>query len=205
MLVAEKEEKYRTRVPKIPDYLIYEVIDGYNYYYKGYESVLKGKKTFEEIMGASGLQSMIIVYLMEILILGLSKKKYRFATGESGVHIDHRNNLAHDVAIYDRNILTPEKINLKYIDVPAIVGLEVDIKADLSKKEDYDYVYKKTQKLLDFGTDKVIWIFTDSKKIMVATRNDDWKIINWEKDIEILDNIFFNIKNYLTAEKIMGA
>jgi hypothetical protein len=72
------------------------------------------------------------------------------------VHLDHRSNLSHDVAVYDRAVLTPDKINKKYANMPAVVSIEIDVKADLSKVEDRNYVNRKTRKLLDFGTDKVI-------------------------------------------------
>ena len=36
---------------KVPDALIYEIMDGKPIYRKGYREVLSGKKTIEEIMG----------------------------------------------------------------------------------------------------------------------------------------------------------
>ena len=51
----------RKKIPakKIPSYLIYEIWDGKPIYYKGYEDVVNGIKTKEEIMGGSALQSFI--------------------------------------------------------------------------------------------------------------------------------------------------
>ncbi|MEO0041170.1 MAG: hypothetical protein RL329_618, partial [Bacteroidota bacterium] len=64
------------------------------------------------------------------------------------------------------------------------------------------YMYKKTQKLLDFGVQKVIWITSASKKVMVATSVDDWRIISWDKTIEILDQVTFNVGQYLHQQGI---
>jgi hypothetical protein len=59
------------------------------------------------------------------------------------------------------------------------------------------YIFVKTQKLLNFGVEKVLWISTSSKKVIVATPNENWQIIDWNKDIEIHDEILINIGNYL--------
>lgn len=133
----------------------------------------------------------------------LDEAKYWFASNEAGVHIDHRNNLSHDVAIYERSVLTADKINVRYANVPAKVAVEIDVKADISKTEDKNYVNLKTQKLLDFGTDRVIWVFTDSQQVMVADRNADaWLTMNWHRDLELLDGQTFNIGAYLEQEGI---
>lgn len=202
-MVAHKGILTGSKAAQIPDYLIYEIMDGKPLYYKGYQQVLKKKKTPEEIIGASGLQSIIIVYFLDVLLQGLDRKKYRLVTGEAGVHIDHKNNMANDAAVYYRSVLTPDKITTKYIDVLPKLAIEIDIKADISSPEDADYVQRKTQKLLDFGTEKVIWIFTHTQKVMVAPKGQDWHIVvDWNKEIELIDGLFFNIGNYLSEEGI---
>lgn len=154
-------------------------------------------------MGSSTLQWVLVSYFMKIMYRLLDEKRYWFASNEAGVHLDHRSNLSHDVAIYDRMVLTPDKINKKYASVPAVVAIEIDVKADLSNVEDRNYVNLKTRKLLDFGTDKVIWIFTDSQQVMVAERTADaWLTMDWHRDLELLDNQLFNIGAYLLQEGI---
>ncbi len=133
----------------------------------------------------------------------LDETRYRFASNEAGVHLDHRSNLSHDVAIYDRAVLTPDKINKKYANVPAIVAIEIGVKADLSNINDRNYVNRKTRKRLDFGTNKVIWVFTDSQQVMLADRNADaWLTMDWNRDLKLLDGQTFNIGAYLADEGI---
>lgn len=50
----------------------------------------------------------------------------------------------------------------------------------------YDIPDDKTDELLKFGVEKVIWIFTDTKKILVAAKGGEWQLLNWEKEIAIL-------------------
>lgn len=137
------------------------------------------------------------------MVLQLDRKNYWFAPGKSGVHIDYRNNLSHDVAIYERSVLTVDKINVRYANVPAKVAVVIDVKADISRTEDKNYVNLKTQKLLDFGTDRMIWVFTDSQQVMIADRGADaWLTMNWHRDLELLDGQTFNIGAYLEKEGI---
>ncbi len=191
------------RPAAVPESLIYEMMDGRPIYYQGYREVLAGRKTTEEIMGSSTLQWVLASYFMRIMLRSLDETRYWFASNEAGVHLQHRSNLSHDVAIYDRTVLTADKINKQYADVPAVVAIEIDVKADLSNVNDRNYVNLKTRKLLDFGTGKVIWIFTDSQQVMVAERGADaWLTMDWHRDLDLLDGQTFNIGAYLASEGI---
>ncbi len=190
------------RSRKVPDYLIYEVIDGRPLYYKGYKEVLKQRKTSQEIMGASGLQSFIIQYILEILYQQIGRKAYHFLTNEVGSHLGYKSNLSGDIHIFERAKLPADKINTKYIDVPPQVAIEIDVRIDMSEGQDYNYVLDKTEKLLNFGVEKVIWIFTEHKKVMIAVPNQNWITIDWTNDIELLEGHCFNIGRFLDEEGI---
>ena len=208
--LMEKATSKRRRTPAVPkkqpvalESLVYEVMDGRPLYYRGYEDVLAGRKSPEEIMGSSSLQWVLVSYFMELMIIKLDRKKYWFASNEAGVHLDHRNNLSHDVAIYERAVLTPDKINTQYVSVPAKVAIEIDVKADISKVADFNYINRKTKKLLDFGSEKVIWVFSGSQQVMIAERAADaWLTMDWHRDLELLDGQRFNIGQYLSDEGI---
>ena len=118
-------------------------------------------------------------------------------TNESGIHLNRGNNLSGDVLIFDNNILPISAIGLHYADVPPKIATEVDIDADTQDLGEDGYIYGKTQKLLDFGCEKVIWITTKNKKVLIATQNNDWILKDWNKDVEIFDDIQFNIGQYL--------
>ena len=186
---------------KIPDALIYEIMDGKPVYRKGYRDVLSGKKTIEEIMGASTLQSVIVSHLMRVIFSFLDDDTHFVLTGEPGVHIDHRNNLANDIAIYDQTVLTPAKISKKYADVPPLIAIEVDIEADVTEMTETGYLHKKTRKLFDFGVQTIIWILTDAQVVMIATP-ERIETVNWDKDVAIMDGHSFNIGAYLAKKGI---
>ena len=183
--------------------LVRETLDGRPLYYAGYQAVLAGRKTAESIMGSSSLQWVLVGYFMEFMILHLDRKKYWFATNEAGVHLDHRDNLAHDVAIYEKAALPPSQINARYVQVPAKVVVEIDVRIDMQDPADSNYVNRKIRKLLDFGTEKVIWIFTDSRQVLVAERGAEaWLTMDWHRELELLDGQFFNVGRYLAEEGV---
>lgn len=177
--------------------LVREVLDGKPMYYKGYKDVLSKKKTIEEIMGSTSLQAFIIAFLMEVIIKGNLSDKYRIMVSEPGLHIDNKNNISGDILIYDKNILTPDKINTKFLSVAAKVHIEVDISIELEDLKDYQYVEKKISKLHTFDTEKIIWILTSIGKVIVANQNEPWQVYDWQNNIEIQDGVSFNVGNYL--------
>lgn len=190
---------------EIPEYLVRETIDGIPFYYAGFEAVLNKQKTKTDIMADSGLQSLIKSFLMEALFNALDTKLYKIFVGEIGSHIDHRSNLALDLAIYDRTQLTGKKITAKYIDVAPKVVIEVDVRVELAenKEEIFDsFVLRKVRKLHEFGTEKIIWVFTKSKTIIVATPGNSWGVFDLNDDVEIMDGIRFNLGNYLKNEGV---
>jgi hypothetical protein len=205
MLVAEIEPAKLVRPPKvkeIPEALVYEIIDGRKLYYKGYKDVLSKKKKIEDIMGSSTLQGYIIFYLLKICYRFLDENKYIFLTNESGIHLEKSNNLSSDISIFEKSILTPNQVNENYAVVAPRIVIEVDIKIHLFMEDDFVYIDKKTKKLLEFGVEKVIWILSKSKSIVIATKDEDWIVRNWNKDTELLDGQLFNIGECLKREGI---
>lgn len=200
MISAEKKPVRKQR--KVPSYLIYEIMDGKPIYYKGYQAVLNKSKEFEDIMGSSTLQSIILNFILTLLHKSINDEDYWILINEAGIHLDHGNNLAGDILIYDRSRLKASDINTGYAKVPPNIAIEVDTKADLSIITFQEYLKKKTTKLHGFGVDKVIWVLTASKQVVVANANEDWLLIDWNKDIEILNNIKFNIGEYLKKNGI---
>ena len=192
---------------KIPDYLIKEEIDGKSYAYKGYKSVLSEEKTLEEIIGSSNLQAYLVSCLLEFLFDNISRKQYKIYTNESGVHLSHKNNLACDIAIFEKEKLFANKITKHYINIPPKVVIEVDVDIESINHQDVlfmemGYVSQKTDALLEFGVEKIIWILSESKKVLVATNDDKWYFLPWYNDIEIFDGITFNIAQFIENEGV---
>lgn len=198
-------ETVKRRSPKVPDHLIYEVMGRRTLYYKGYKDVLKGLKTPEEIMGCSDIQALVVSTLHGHLYGMIDRKTYALTTNESGLTIPKVGRLANDIAIFTKESIT--ELRGKYFRVPPKVAIEVDVKADISL-DDYpageqDYIFDKTDKLLAFGVERVIWFTTKSKKTFIATKAEKWVVQTWEDDVTILDDCVLNLAQLLRDEDIM--
>jgi hypothetical protein len=205
MVIAEKmpiqeNRLFEKAIHTIPDYLVWEVLDGQPLYRRGYKDVLRKLKTVEEIMGTSSYQSLISDYITKLLHRQLDDEKYDVLASEIGAHLTHKNNLSINIAIYP--LLSADKITKKYTNYPAKIAIEVDIDIDSSVMKDMVYVNKKTKKLLDFGVEKVIWILTNSKQVMIATPHAAWQKVYWTENIDILEGISFNIQAFLDKRGI---
>lgn len=202
-MIAPKGPRERLpRIPakRIPAALIYEIMDGKPIYYKGYRQALKREKVFDEIWGANSLQSVIIAFVLKILFRQLDEG-YRILTNKLGLHLDRKNNLCADIAIYETTKLSAAQADKHYAILPPKIQIEVDINADMEEElSETSYIQQKTDKLLAFGVEKVIWVLSDSKKVIVATPHDNWQMIDWHKDIEVVDGVGFCIGGYLKEE-----
>jgi Uma2 family endonuclease len=200
MLLTDKNKKIDPK--KIPSYLIYEELNGNILPYKGFREVLNGKKKIEDIIGSSSLQA-AIVYIIGLFIGNtINRKKYQITSNESGLNVETGSNLANDIAIFNKENLI---LNEKYFNVAPKIVIEVDIKIDLSLTEwtnEWDYVLAKSKKMLEFGTEKVIWITTKSKKIFVADHTEKWFLVEFNENIPIIDECTLNLAQLLKDEDI---
>lgn len=183
---AEVPALKKPRKPKaVPEYLVYEILEGIPLYYAGYEQVLKKQKTLEDIMGYGSLQWVLLDIIANFLrsIVG---EKYRVLQGEGGLHLSHKTNLSLDLAVYKSSQLAFDKLQNKYFDFPPKLIIEVDTKAHQPEFTIPNYYQRKTQRLLDFGVGQVVWVFTDPRKITVAQNEGPWLTVNWNENIEVM-------------------
>lgn len=207
-MVAEKRktasQKKSSVKQKIPEYLIREMIDGQPLYYKGYKDVLNKKKTLEDIMGSSSLQGFIATYLIALCGKYGLDEKYNIFSNETGVHLDKNNNLAGDILIFEPGVFSTSKISVHYTDAAPKINIEIDVMIDLENIKDYQYIQKKIDKLHQFGTEKIIWILTAVKQVIVAITGQPWLTYKWNETIELTDGVFFNIGEYLQKKGVVA-
>ena len=184
----------------ISDRLIYEISKGQPIYYKNYKQVLSKEYTIDDIMGCSALQGLIIAAVLRFLYNNTDEKQYAVFTNEWGLKGQNLLRAA-DIAIYERKDLVGYTFTNKYITLPPKIVIEVDIKADTENFDTpIDYYHQKTQDLLDFGVETVIWITTQSQKIMIATNDNAWTTYNWTHEIALLPNCTFSLQDLLDKE-----
>ena len=176
-------------VSQIPKILIYEEFDGHPIYRKGYKDVILGLKKIEEInMGTSKLQYFIISCIIKYLNRNLPESYFAGAS-ELGLHLTTNSNFSADIAIFREGQLQVGFHSTKYADVPPSVVIEVDIKIDESEyfQNEEEYFHKKTERLLQWGVERVIWVFSSSRRVLIADNLQKWEFNSWELPFTIID------------------
>ncbi|HIP43318.1 MAG TPA: Uma2 family endonuclease [Aquifex aeolicus] len=180
--------------------LTYEKVNGKPIYYKDYKKVLKGELPPEAVMGSSELQAILLILLATFLKEKLGKG-FVVLGGEHGFIHAPNSFRSLDIAIYRKEVLKKPKD--KYTRTPPLVVIEIGTKADLSKYGSFEeYVYEKTQDLLDAGVEKVIWYMSKVKKVLIAQKGKDWVVKDWNSDVEVLSDIKLNLVKLIKEEGI---
>ncbi|GAB4042124.1 hypothetical protein [Spirosoma jeollabukense] len=199
--LTPEQKQRRAERARLLKSLVYEMWDGKPVYYAGYKDVLKGAKTVEQVMSSSILQSRLVVRLAAYLLSVLDLNVYDVLGNEVGIQFKKGDWRACDIAIFELEILEGQD-ETKYAWVPPKVAIEIDTKADMDQYDSaFDYYEKKTTKLLDFGVEKVIWLFTKSRKVWIAEANKDWLIRDWSHPVEVLPSCQFVPDTFVTTSK----
>ena len=189
-VAKEKRDERKERLLKL---LTYEVVDGKPIYYRGYEDVLAGKKTPEEVMGSSTLQAFIVKRLLIFLVQALEGKGYEVLPHEVGL-VGKGFVRALDIGIFKGDAV---EITDTYTDVPPVVAIEVDTKADLEGEGFMEYMKRKIEDLLGFGVKRVIWILTKGKVVVIAEDPKRWEVLDWGDEIEVWEGVRVRLTDLL--------
>lgn len=184
-------------VQDIPETLIYEMDEGKPVYYQGYQYVLSNQKDPEEIIGSSYLQALLATRLVLLLGSQLDLDQYELIAQEIGLKFSDESWRAADLAVFHKAKLENIVVNNKYLEIPPEIVIEIDTKASLKDMEaPLSYYQRKTDQLLKFGVHQVVWIFTDTQKVMIAESDKKWSIQPWDQELKIL-GVSVNISDLL--------
>jgi hypothetical protein len=187
----------------IPAALVFEELDGRPLYYRGYKEVLANKKSSEEIMGSSFIQALIVTIVASFVKETLRGKPYWVVSNEAGLHMSPGNNLSNDVAVFDKASIK-DVFSENYADVAPKIAIEVDTKIEADQfPNPTDYIFRKSEKLIEFGTERVIWILTSSRKIMMTDRTNKWSIHEWSESLPVFDDYQICLNDLLKKEGIL--
>jgi Uma2 family endonuclease len=188
----------RKKITTISEMLVYEELNGRKMYRKGYRNVINQTKTIEEIMGCSSLQAAIVSVLLSYLYRNIEDEGYEIMTNEAGLHVSLGNNLSSDIILYNSEDFLKYRLDEHYFNVAPKMVIEVDIKIELEDEmSPLEYWTKKTKTLFSFGVEKVVWVFSEDKKIIIAEPNKDFNVYDWTKDFEFMPNHILNIQKMI--------
>lgn len=187
----------------IPASLIFEELDGRPLYRKGYKKVLENNLSPEEVMGCSFLQALIVSIVFPFIKHMLKGKPYWVLCSESGLHVSRGNNLTNDIAVFDKALIK-NVFSKNYPDVPPKIAIEVDVKIEAGQfPSPEDYFFRKSEKMIGFGTERVIWVLTESRKIMVMDRSRKWTVYEWDEMVPVFDQYQFCLNDLLKEEGVI--
>ena len=148
-------------------------------------------------MGSSILQSLVITHLTGWLLNKL-KAHFHIFTNELGLQIGKNQERSADIALYSKAALQGKLTSVKYADVAPQIIFEIDTKANLDDlSNSQSYYFEKTNHLLNWGVERVIWIFTDSRKIMVAEKGKKWTLQDWSEPIQVHGRFLVNLEKLI--------
>ena len=188
------------KVARMPDILVYEELNGRQLYRKDYKKFLNHTKTIEEIMGCSSLQAAIVSVLLSYLYRQIEDEGYEIMTNEAGLHVSLGNNLSSDIIVYKREDFLKYRLDNHYFDTAPKIVIEVDVKIEVEDMDATEYWTKKTETLLNFGVEKVIWLFSEDKKMIIAEQNKDLLIQDWTNDFDLMPNHTLNIEQMIAQK-----
>ncbi len=195
---TKKKQTKKEENVQIPEALIYEKVKGKPIYYRNYEKVLKGELPLEAVMGSGDLHAFLVFMISFLLGKKLDLRNFIIATGELGFYTSENSFRLLDIAVFERKNF---KFSGGYTKIPPKVVIEIDTKADLSNYQSVEeYVFEKTQELLDAGVEKVVWIFTKTKKVMIAPKDQKWLVQNWNEPFEVLEGIEVNLSELVKED-----
>lgn len=159
----------------IPSDLIYDIIDGKPYRHKSSQGVFS--------------RAFIRSYLFDVLFQALKEDSDLLIASDPSLFINDRNLVTSDIMVFERRKLT---IHENYAQIPPKITIDLDIKVELGDLTEDEYVFLKMNKLVNFGVEKAIWLFTESKKVIVMD-SQAWTSSKWDDDITILPDVTCNI------------
>lgn len=189
---------------KVPDVFIAEYLDGIPMYYKGYKSIIDTPEKAEEIMGAGAIHSILVSYFVGLFLRNLDENQYFVLTGETGFKGEKKNLFNLDVAVYAANKLPDGQLHYEYMAVAPELVVEIDTAVENDEVTKDEYILKKTQRLLDFGAQKIIWFFSRTKKVMIAEPEKPWQIFNWNITLPAINEVDFNIYEYCQKRQYLN-
>ena len=179
---------------RIPETLIYEMANGKPIYYRGWQDVLTGEKTIEQVMASSLMQSYLVGEVFAATHVAL-RKKYILGTNEAGLKFKKGEWRAADVCLWTKASLKGTPLHDHYSQIIPEIVIEVDTKADLLTNP--NYYFDKTKELHRNGVRRVLWIFTSSEQVMIAEKGEKWTVQDWSESFEVVDGFMLNIKELI--------
>ncbi|NPA80938.1 MAG: Uma2 family endonuclease, partial [Thermotogae bacterium] len=121
---------------------------------------------------------------------------YRVVGGELGYWVERGKTWRSlDLAVFRYEDVKDRLESDEYIDVPPVLVVEIDVRAEV--ESDLEYVWEKSEQLLESGVEKVVWIFTRPRKVFVFEKGKRPTIYDWGEEVELLEGVKLHLNDLL--------
>ena len=169
--------------PNVLKALTYELVNGQAVLYRGHQAARRGQKSLKELYASSPQQRRILSDLCFDLHQDFGQEYFILSSPQLRLEIDDNNWRAIEVAIVRKN--TRKTMDSAVLSqAPEYVFL-IDTKASLlDLRHPFSYYHQKASDLLDFGVQKVVWLFSQKQQLMVAsTSRKRWPLQDWDQPV----------------------
>ena len=172
--------------------LTYELVNGQPVLYRGHQSVRRGQKTLNELYLVSPQQQQFLSALCFNLHADFGQEYFILSNSQLRLQMDERNYRAIDVAVVKKN--TKKTLDSEVLhQAPEFIFL-VGTRASLfDLPHPFSYYHQKAQDLLNFGVQKVVWLFPEKQQLMVAsTSRKRWPLQDWNRPVELEPKVWWD-------------
>lgn len=183
--------------PTLED-LIYEIINGKPIFYSKAPTVMQELLLVDELKFSEASQPGVLSAISQFLWDHLPESKYQILTNGIGYEPDEQNHLVLDIAICNKDVLNTQSWNKALKVAPKLVILKDSVAGIKDPTRLLGYFHEKIMKLLEHGTQRVIWINTISQMLTIAEADASWRVEDWEEDINWIDDLYLPLEDILS-------
>ncbi|MCI5084183.1 MAG: hypothetical protein MRY78_20955 [Saprospiraceae bacterium] len=182
--------------PTLED-LIYEVIDGKPVFYSKAHTVMQELLLVDELKFSESSQPGVLSAISQFLWDNLPEDEYQIFTNGIGYEPDSENHLVLDIAVCDKEKMEGQNLSKALQVAPELVILKDSVAGIDDPTRLLGYFHDKIRKLIDHGTERVIWINTISQLMTVADDDGNWYTVDWEEEIEWINGLEMTLEDML--------
>jgi Uma2 family endonuclease len=170
---------------------VYERVKGKPIYFKDYKEFgFKDVPRLDSTAQAFLKNKLVNVMGNELLSFG-----YEILLGSPVLQITPDNKRIVDLAAFESGALT---LNDQFATLPPLFTVEIDFHTHVPTME---YIFEKIADYHNFGVQKVFWVFTKNKKVMVAPSGQPWLTLDWSADVEVVEGLVINLADIVAKKK----
>jgi hypothetical protein len=184
--------------PNLED-LIYEIIDGKPIFYSKAHTVMQELLLVDELKFSESSQPGVLSAISQFLWDNLPESEYQIFTNGVGYEPDDSNHLELDIAVCRQAAMKGQSLTKPLKVAPELVVLKDSVAGIDDPSRLLGYFHEKIKKIMDYGTQRLVWINTISQTITIAEQdNAHWRTVDWEEEMAWIFDLRLSLEDVLS-------